>query len=166
MPIILSYSTSTYSLQWGVFVQTSTADNIASLSISTDGNYVLAQTMYDVIILNAASGTIYDAFSLPNGFPQPINPPRSLIMNSFGAGVVSGDMIAAFQIPLQPNFQWSTSVSSMQTMGLVFGNPEASYVINFATVSTESYVSIFDLTTGTLLGQKAIPGTPVDGFLA
>jgi hypothetical protein len=73
-------------------------------------------------------------------------------MNNVGDGVISGDMIAVFKVPLLPNYQWSTTVSTMQTMGLVFGDPEASHVISFTTVSGESYVSIFNLITGTLQG--------------
>ena len=51
-------------------------------------------------------------------------------------------------------------------MGLVFGNPDTSYVVNFARDFTNCYLSIIILSTGSISYQNRFPGNPSDGYLA
>ena len=52
-------------------------------------------------------------------------------------------------------------------MGLVIGNPDTSYVVNFATDYNNCYLSIISLADGSISYQNQFPtGYPSDGYLA
>ncbi len=77
------------------------------------------------------------------------SPYRSLAMNSAGKIVFSGAQIASFQLS-SSTFDWSIENWATYTMGLVFGNPDTSYIANLAKSSTNCYLSLINMNDGSV----------------
>lgn len=85
-----------------------------------------------VLVIRASDAFLMTAFITKCPFYGMYNPHKSLIMNSGQTGVFSGNQIAAFQLPSPTAFQWNIWNNGINSIGMVFGNPETSYVVLFA----------------------------------
>lgn len=51
-------------------------------------------------------------------------------------------------------------------MGLVFGNPESEYIVNFATDNAYCLLSVISNADGSILYQNKITGNPDRGYIS
>jgi hypothetical protein len=94
----VKYQGASFIYSWGIYAKTSYAyDQTYSISFSSDGSFVLAQIRYGILILSASSGDIIKQLTtFSNDFSSLSFPCKSLIMNSAGTIVLSGERIASF----------------------------------------------------------------------
>ena len=155
---------------WAFYIQTASSDFMVSISFSSDGAYVLAQLSYgDIVILSASAGTFAAAITPQNGaFSSLFYPYKTLGMNSAGKILFSGTQIALFDISLV-GYAWSFYRTGLQTIGIVFGNPDTQYAANFARLAgpVSCYLTLMHLSTGSIFYQNYFTCTnPSYGYLA
>ena len=85
-------------------------------------------------------------------------------MNSANQIVFSGAGIASFQLS-SSSYSWSIYNSLVNTMGIVFGNPDTLYVANFAKASTNCYLTLLNLGDGSIFYQNYFSCSATSGYL-
>ena len=116
-------------------------------------------------MLSASAGALIKQIDGSYSFFSAGPPYKSLGMNSVGDIVISGKQIASFSTS-STSFSWSKYNTTVATMGIVFGNPDNSYVANFAKSLSYSYLTLLQLVDGSIFYQSNFPFAASYGFLA
>jgi hypothetical protein len=137
------YKGASFTYSWGIYVNTASSNNPYSASISSDGSVVLVQLdIGTIIVISAIDGTLIKAINHPYTFSRVNYPYRTLGMNSGKEIIASGNGLVSFLVT-STSYKWyKYPGASLSTMGIVFGNPDTSYVAYFAKGTSNCYLSL------------------------
>jgi len=91
IPIIVSYQGASFAYSWGIYDPTDWAFGLDSISISSDGSFVLAQLISKILVLSATNGSLIKAITHSYSFYKVGYPYKSLGMNSDGKILFTGN---------------------------------------------------------------------------
>ncbi len=87
----MRYQGASFEYSWGIYGPTGSSDNVNSISISSDGSYVLAQlNKGKILVLSATDGSLTKAITPLYMFYSVGYPYKSLGMNSGGKILFTG----------------------------------------------------------------------------